>query len=152
MSRRAPRPASLTIVVVVAIVLAALVSSQVALAVFNKTAAGGLTTIATSTLAPATLLTVSQVNCRNKKTPEIEVDWAATSSSYVTSYSVERATSSNGTYTLVATVLAEQTVYTDKSGSLGYSTTYYYRVSALYRSWSAVSTVKSVKTLSNSCV
>jgi len=131
--------------------LAVLASAQVALAVFTKTATGGSMTIATSTLAAPTGPTVTQVNCRSKKTPEIEVDWAATSSSYVTSYSVERATSSNGAYTAVASVNAEQTVYTDKGGSLAYSTTYYYRVSAVYHSWTATSTVKSVKTLSSSC-
>ncbi len=131
--------------------LAALTSAQVAFAVFNKTAKGGPITIATSTLAAPTGLNTLQVNCRIKKTPEVEVDWAASSSSYVTSYSLERATSSNGTYTAVASVNAELTVYTDKSGSLAYSTTYYYRVSAIYRSWTATSTVKSVKTLNSNC-
>jgi hypothetical protein len=53
-------------------------------------------TVATSTLAPPTALNLTQVSCKLKKTPEIEVDWAATSSGYVTPYSVERATSSNG--------------------------------------------------------
>jgi hypothetical protein len=130
----------------------ALTSAHVALAVFSKLVVGGSMTIATSTLAPATGLTAVQVNCRLKKTPEIEVDWAATTSDYVTSYVVERATSSSGPYSERTTLPASQTVYTDKGGSLTYSTTYYYRVSAEYRSWSAVSTVKSIKTLSSSCV
>ncbi len=130
----------------------ALASAHVALGVFSKTAAGGSLTVASSTLSPATALNLTQVNCRIKKTPEIEVDWAATSSGYVTSYVVERATSSSGPFSERTTLPAEQTVYTDKGGSLTYSTTYYYRVSAVYRSWSAVTTVKSIKTLSSSCL
>jgi hypothetical protein len=129
-----------------------LASAQVALAVFTHTATGGPLTVATATLAPAKGLAAVQVNCRTNKTPEIEVSWTATSSTYATSYTVERATLSTGPYTAVGSVAIGKTSYTDKSGSLGYSTTYYYRVAAVYESWSATSTAASVKTLDQLCL
>ncbi len=132
--------------------VAVLVCAPMALAVFNKSALGGPLTIATSTLAAPGKATATQVNCRNNKNPEIEVSWSATSSSYATSYSVERATVSAGPYTLVSSVPINDTSYIDKSASLVYSTTYYYRVSAVYHSWSATSTSASVKTLSKDCL
>jgi hypothetical protein len=129
----------------------ALAGAQVALAVFNKTVTGGPLTIATSTLSAPKGASASQVNCRTNKNPEIEVSWSATSSSYATSYEVERATASSGPYTTLSSVPIAETSYTDKSGSLASSTTYYYRVNAVYRSWSATSTATSLKTLSKSC-
>ena len=129
-----------------------LASSQVALAVFNKTATGGPLTVATSTLAAPGKATATQVNCRINKSPEIEVGWSATSSSYASTYTVERATAGAGPYTSVSSVPIGETAYTDKSASLAYSSTYYYRVSAVYRLWNAVSTSGSVKTLGKSCL
>jgi hypothetical protein len=141
---------SVAILALLAAVL--LASTQVALAMFSKTAAGGPLTVATSTLAAPEKATATQVNCRSNKTPEIEVSWSATSSSYASTYTVERATASTGPYTSVSSVPIGETAYTDKSASLAYSTTYYYRVSAVYRSWNTASTSGSVKTLSKSCV
>ena len=131
--------------------IATLATAQVALAVFTHTATGGPLTLVTATLSPATGVTATQVNCRIDKSPEIEVSWTATSSTYATSYTVERATTSNGTYTSLASVAIGKTSYTD-SASLAYSTTYYYRVTVVYHSWDATSTTASVKTLSKSCV
>ena len=131
---------------------AMLAGAQVALAVFTHTATGGPLTVATATLAPAKGLAAVQVNCRTNKTPEIEVSWTATSSTYATSYTVERATLSTGPYTAVGSVAIGKTSYTDKSASLTYSTTYYYRVAAVYESWSATSTAASVKTLDQLCL
>jgi hypothetical protein len=129
-----------------------LASAQVALAVFSKTAAGGPLTVATSTLAAPGKATATQVSCRIGKTPEIEVSWSATSSSYASTYTVERATASTGPYTSVSSVPVGETAYTDKSASLAFSTTYYYRVSAVYRSWTAASSAGTVKTLGKYCV
>jgi len=139
-------------VVSVLLAVAMLASAQVALAVFSHTATGGPLTVATATLAPAKGLTAAQINCRTNKTPEIEVSWTATSSTYATSYTVERATLSTGPYTAVGSVAISKTSYTDKSASLTYSTTYYYRVAAVYESWSATSTAASVKTLDQLCL
>jgi hypothetical protein len=134
------------------LVIAMLASAQVALAVFTHTATGGPLTVATSTLAPAKGVTAAQINCRTNKTPEIEVSWTATSSTYATSYTVERATASAGPYTSLGSVAIGKTSYTDKSASLTYSTTYYYRVAAVYASWTATSTTASVKTLNSLCL
>jgi hypothetical protein len=132
--------------------VAALVCAPMALAVFNKTVVGGPLTVATSRLASAGEVNATQSNCRVNKGVEIGVTWSATSSSYATSYTVERATASSGPYTSVASVEINKQSYTDSSGSLAYSTTYYYRVSAVYRSWSTASTTDSVKTLSKNCL
>jgi hypothetical protein len=147
-----PRRVHIALAISALLATAALASAQVALALFTKSAGGGPLTVATSTLSPATSPTASQVNCRTNKAPEIEVTWSATSSSYATSYTIERATASSGPYTSLGSVAFGETAYTDKSGSLAYSTTYYYRVSAVYRSWSATSTSASVKTLSKLCL
>ena len=138
-------------VAILALFAAVLLSSaQVALAVFNKTVTAGPLTVATATLAAPGKPTPTQASCR-EKTPEIEVSWSATSSSYASTYTVERATAGSGPYTSVSSVPIGETTYIDKSASLTYSTTYYYRVSAVYRSWTAASTAASVKTSSKSC-
>jgi hypothetical protein len=132
--------------------VAALVYAPLALAVFNKSVVGGPLTVASSTLAAAGNVSAAQTNCRVNKAVDIAVTWSATSSSYATSYSVERATASSGPFTSVGSVNANTLSYTDSGGSLAYSTTYYYRVTVAYRSWSTTSTVDSVKTLSKSCL
>jgi hypothetical protein len=141
-----------TIAVVAFLAGAMLAGAHVALAVFNDPAPGGPLTLITATLSPAKAVSAAQVNCRTNKSPEIEIAWSATTSAYATSYTVERATASAGPYTSVASVAINKTSYTDTSGTLASSTTYYYRVAALYRSWSASSSSASVKTLSKSCV
>jgi hypothetical protein len=138
------------ILAIVACVL--LASAPVALAAFIHSATGGPLTVASATLAAPGSVKAAQINCRTNKTPEIEVSWSATSSTYATSYSVERATASSGPYTSLSSVAIGETSYTDKSGSLGYSTTYYYRVSSVFHSWSTTSTSASVKTLGKLCV
>jgi hypothetical protein len=145
------RRAHISLAVSALLAVAALASAQVALALFTKSAGGGPLTVVTSTLSAPTSPTASQVSCRSSKTPEIEVAWSATSSSYATSYTVERATAGSGPYTSLGSVAIGETTYIDKSGSLAYSTTYYYRVSAVYHSWSATSSSASVRTLSKSC-
>jgi fibronectin type 3 domain-containing protein len=146
-----PGRKSVSLAILAVAVVAMLAGAQVALAVFTKTAAGGPLTVETATLAAPTDVSATQVSCRSNKNPEIDVSWSATSSTYATSYTVERATALAGPYTAVGSVATPKTSYTDTSGSLGYSTTYYYRVAAVYRSWSATSTAASVKTLSKFC-
>ena len=138
--------------ILVLLAIAMLASAQAALAVFTRTATGGPLTLVTATLAPAKDLTATQVNCRTNKNPEIEVSWIATTSTYASTYTVERATLSAGPYQAVGSVSSSETSDTDKSGSLASSTTYYYRVSASYRSWSATSTTTAIKTLGKSCL
>jgi len=141
----------ISVVIVALLVGATLASAQVALALFNKAVVGGPFTIATSTLAAPGKVTATQVACRIGKNPEIEVSWSATSSSYATSYTVERATASGGPYTSVGSVAVGKTTYLDSGGTMAYSTTYYYRVSTVYRSWTTASTSGAVKTLGKNC-
>jgi hypothetical protein len=147
-----PRRVYVALATAALLATSALASAQVALAVFTNSAGGGPLTVATSTLSSPKSPRASQVNCRSNKTPEIEVSWSATSSSYATSYTVERATASAGPYTSLGSVAIGETAYADRSGSLAYSTTYYYRVSAVFRSWIATSGTASVRTLSKSCL
>jgi hypothetical protein len=138
---------------ILALVTAAMLAgAPLALAVFTHTTTGGPLTVASSTLSPATSVNASQVNCRTNKNPEIEVSWTATTSTYASSYTLERATASAGPYTALGSVAIGETSYTDKSNSLNSSTTYYYRVSTVYHSWSATSTVASVTTLNRLCL
>ena len=129
--------------------VAVLVCAPMALAIFTRGAPGGPLTVSTDTLSPPSEVKVAQVNCKTSKSPEIKVEWLA--SERVSSYIAERATSSSGPYTALATVPATQTSYTDTGASLAYSTVYYYRVSLTYHSWSTTSTSASVKTSNKNC-
>jgi hypothetical protein len=137
-------------------VLAALASAMlayapVALALFTSSKTGGPQTIATATMAAPTNVSATQINCRLNRSPEVKIAWTASSSSYVSSYTIERATASNGSYAALGSVAASDTSYTDSS-SLNYSTTYYYRVVAVLHDWSASSGAYSVKTLNQICL
>jgi fibronectin type 3 domain-containing protein len=123
--------------------------TPVALAIFTRATTGGPLTVSTATLSPPNEVKATQINCKTSKSPEIKMEWSAPER--VSSYVVERATSSSGQYTALATVPVTQTTYIDTSGSLGYSTTYYYRVSSTYDSWSAISASASVKTSNKNC-
>ncbi len=129
---------------------AVLVSAPDTLALLTDSAQGGPETVSSGSVAAPTGVASAQVNCRVNKSPEVTVTWTASSSGYITSYEVERSTSINGSYMALGSVSASKTSFTD-SESLGYSTTYYYRVSAAYRSWSAPSSVSSLKTFNKNC-
>jgi hypothetical protein len=130
----------------------ALALAPLADAVFNSLKSGGSMTLAADTLEAPGSPAAAQTNCHINKSPEIKVEWTASGSGYATSYAVERRTGSTGAYELVAGVNKPGTSYTDKSNGLEYSTTYNYRVSTTYHSWTAASTVVSVKTLSKLCL
>jgi hypothetical protein len=142
--RRAPAAAAL-----IGAVLLMLTFSQVALGVFTHAVSAGPLTVASATMTAPSKLASSQLTCKSGKAPEVQVSWSA-GSEFATSYSVERATASAGPYTVLGSVTSEHLSYIDSS-SPGYSTTYYYRASAVYRSWSKASTYTSVKTLSKFC-
>jgi hypothetical protein len=142
------RLASYAVPVVLATVV--LACTSMAFARFTRSAEGGPETVSSAILSPASKVVAAQVNCRANKAVEVSVAWTASSSSYVASYAVERATG-NGSYTVVSSVLGGKTSYTDTE-SLGYSTTYDYRVSAVYQAWSTSSTTTVVKTLTKGCL
>ncbi len=133
------------------VTLVALTSATAAFGVFTAKATGGPITVASASLSAPKTVKAAQTKCKTNHTPEILVEWTATSSAAATEYAIERATSSNGPYAEVASVSISQRSYTDSS-QLGYSTTYYYRVSATVESWSAASSAVSVRTLGKSCV
>ncbi|MGH2880288.1 MAG: hypothetical protein ACRDK4_11870 [Solirubrobacteraceae bacterium] len=127
-----------------------LVSAQAATALF--TGSDSATVTVTSAMMPGPgSLGVEQVNCRRNGSVEIELQWTATSASYATSYVVERSTSSSGSYARVAILPIGSLVFIDTSTALNTTTTYYYRVSALYMSWSAPSPLTPVTTLNKQC-
>ncbi len=132
------------------VTLVALTSATAAFAVFSAKATGGPITVASASLSAPKTVKAAQTKCKTNHTPEILVEWGATSSEAATEYAIERATASNGPYTEVASVSISKRSYTDTS-QLGYSTTYYYRVSATVESWSAASSAASVKTFGKSC-
>ncbi len=134
------------------VTLAALTGAQAAFGLFTAKATGGPITVASASLSAPKTVKATQTKCKSNRTPEILVEWTATSSEAATEYAIERATSSNGPYTEFASVSISQHSYIDSSSQLGYSTTYYYRVSATVESWSAVSSAVSVKTLGKLCV
>jgi hypothetical protein len=125
-----------------------LLGGHLALAAFTGEAQSEAT-IATATLAPPKPVAAVQVNCQRNGAVEIELSWSPSSSSYVSSYSLERSNSATGSYAKLASVPSNTTSYTDTS-QLASTTTYFYRVSALYMSWSA-STTTSIGTLNKQC-
>lgn len=145
----APRRTRISCVLLALLALARFVCTPVALAVFAHGASGGPLTISSATLSPPSDVKAAQVNCKINKSPEVKVEWSAPE--HVNSYVVERATSSAGPYTALATLSAAQTSYTDSS-SVAYSTTYYYCVSVTYHSWTATSASASVKTANKNCI
>jgi fibronectin type 3 domain-containing protein len=146
--RRSPRAYFLLPVLLLFVGLT-LVGAEAARALFTTTAKGGPTTVATATMHGSNTLVAEQVNCRRNGPVEIELQWSSTSTSYATSYAVERAASVAGPFTRVATATIDTLTYVD--GSLNSTTNYYYRVSAMYLSWSAPSPVAQVTTLNKQC-
>jgi hypothetical protein len=146
-----PRRAAFSALALALLATLALMGAPLAGAVFSALKTGGPMTLAAGTLGAPGAPGASQFNCRTNKSPEVKVEWTASGSTYATTYEIERRTGSVGSFEAVASVSASQTAYTDKSAALTYSTTYYYRVATVYRSWTAASSLASVKTLSKSC-
>jgi hypothetical protein len=128
-----------------------LAGAPLASAVFSALQTAGPMTLVAGTLDAADAPAAGQFNCRTNKSPEVKLEWTASTSTYATSYDIERRTGTTGSFESLATVSTSQSTYTDKSAALNYSTTYYYRVVTVYRSWTANSVLASMKTLSKSC-
>ncbi|MDX6488131.1 MAG: hypothetical protein QOK13_746 [Gaiellaceae bacterium] len=138
----------------VAAVIAALAlgAASTATAQFTNPATAGPMSLASATLAPPTAVTAIQTNCKNGKPPTNTVGWTATSSAFATGYRIERATTSGGPYSLVASVAIATTSYLDADPALASSTTYYYRAVSTYQSWTNASGQVALTTLSNKCL
>jgi hypothetical protein len=127
-----------------------LVFTSLAIAQFTRTASASLP-LSSTTLAPPTALSPVQTNCKNSKPPEITVTWTATTSAFATGYTVERAPAAGGPFATVATLASGTTSTVDPDLTLAYTTTYFYRVSSTFHSWTGTSAVASVTTLNNKC-
>ena len=114
--------------VAVAMYLAMLTGSGLALAVFGGTQNVGGNTVTTSTLAAPTALTATGG-------ASILLNWTATTSTYATGYNLLRSSTSGGPYALVTQVTPRTTVtYTD-APAVG---TYYYVLEAYFQNWTSV--------------
>jgi hypothetical protein len=148
MSRRALAGSPAAVAMVVA---ASLLWAPVALGVFSDPAQGGPQLVSTSDLTPPAAVSATVSNCRHNKPVELNVTWTSSESNYASSYTVERAAKSAGPFVVIATLPATQTSYSETLESGMYSTSDYYRISVLYRSWSDSSTAVSVTTLGKTC-
>lgn len=133
-----------------AIVVAALTLAASAAARFDSAAAAGAT-VSSGTLAAPTGSAATQVSCRNNKPPQISIGWTASTSSFVTGYTIERGTTSGGPYTAIGSVSAASSSFADPSTTLAYSTRYYYVVVATFKAWTAGSSEASATTRSSTC-
>jgi hypothetical protein len=132
-------------------VAVALAAASTATAQFTRSAAAGPASLASATLAPPTATTAAQTNCKANKPVTITVSWTATTSVFATGYRIERATSTAGPFSLVASIAIGTTSQVDSSPGLAYTTPYVYRVLATFQSWTAPSAAASMTTLSSVC-
>ncbi len=112
-------------------------------------------TVSVATLQPPTNVSASNTNCNVLGSTSVRVSWTASSSTFVGGYEIHRATSSNGSYTLVGTVTGTPPATTFLNQSVGHSTTYWYKVRSTKTAWnwtSAETTPVSIRTPSTLCV
>lgn len=147
----APGRRLISIAAVLGALLPVLLCAPAALALFTSSGAAGPTTVASATLGAPNSVSAKQVNCQTEREPQVEVVWGAPSGGIAPGYAIERATSSTGKYTLLATVSSSARTYTDTKSSLQFSTAYYYRVVSAYKSWATAASPQNMKTLSSSC-
>lgn len=142
MSRpRHPARAGAVAAVLVAVVVGTSVPAAWAAFAGQATASA---TYSSATLAPPTGLSATASCSLLIVGPQVALGWTATTSTYATGYTVERSTASGGPYTVLASLGASTTSYTDTSTSAG--TTYWYVVVATYQSWSTPSAQASATT------
>jgi hypothetical protein len=87
-------------------------------------------TFATGTMQPPTNLTVK----RTPDTRDYVLTWTASTTTYTSGYTIERAAATAGPYSAIGTVTGRTTTtFTDSTASL--NDTSYYRVHATYQNW-----------------
>ena len=100
--------------------------------------------VTTAALAAPTSLSGTG-DCAGPLTPEVDLSWTATTSTFATGYAIRRRLV-GGTYVTVGTVTGRTTTtYTDL-GPLAPNTQYEYVVRAVYASWTADSASASATT------
>jgi len=133
----------------------ALLIAAPALADWSSSFDAGSLALSSASIDAPTGTGAAQGSCtrRDAAALTIVVGWTATDSAEATGYSVLRATAKNGPYAVVGGVSGNTVVtWTDTTGQLAFSTTYYYEVEATVQSWtSAVSTFAKIKTQGMNC-
>ena len=120
-------------------VAAALSAAAPALAGWISPVDGGSLSVSTASLAAPTgpAAVVSACTPGQRTSLAVTVTWTATSSP-ATGYTILRATRANGPYTAVGSVAGVgTTTWTDATGQLRFTTTYYYVVEATVQSWTS---------------
>lgn len=131
-----------------AVIAGALAAPAVAAAAFHDaTVATGAVT--TDVLLPPTTLTAGPGTCTPLSGDRIALSWTASASTWRDGYEIARATSAGGPYTVIATVAAGATTYTD--GPLSFSTTYHYAVRATRHAWRSSDVTASRTTRNGLC-
>lgn len=152
MCRRIPDPASLLVVLVVALAVVA----PTALAGWASQLDAGAQSLSSATLAAPTGVAAVRGACVTRKPVKltIVVSWTPTTSPEATGYSILRGTASGGPFTQVGTVAGIGTSsWTDATKQLAFGTTYYYVVEATVQSWTSPDSAPgSVTTPNKFCV
>jgi len=123
---------------IVAIALA-LVAAP-AMAGWSSSVDAGALAITSATIAAPTAVAAANAACtpRQRTSLTVSVDWAASTSPEATGYTILRATRASGPFTAVGTVAGNgTTAWTDATGALRFTTTYYYVVEATVQSWTS---------------
>lgn len=124
-------------------------SAQVAWASFA--ASSSATAAYTSgALAAPTNPAASPGTCSPFSGDRIVLTWTATTTVSADGYEIARSTTTGGPYTVVATVPAATTAYTD--GPLSFSTAYYYAIRSTKYTWRSPDATVSRTTRSSLCI
>ena len=117
-----------------------LAAAAPALAGWSSSVDAGSLAVSSATLAAPTGVAAAQGACtpRQRTSLTVVVTWAATSSPGATGYTVLRGTRATGPFTAEGTVSGIGTTsWTDATGQLRFTTTYYYVVESTVQSWTS---------------
>jgi hypothetical protein len=141
--------------VALALALAVAVGAPVALGAWSSSVSAGPLPVSSATIAAPTGAAASVSACTKHDATalRVAVTWTATSSAFASGYTIKRGTAAGGPLTVVGSVGGQGTVtWTDATGALSFSTTYYYVVDATFANWtSSDSNAASVATLDSNC-
>lgn len=135
-------------VVAGAVVAGGLAAPAIAAAAFSDSATATML-VTSDVLLPATSPAAGPGTCTPLSTDRIVLTWTATLSSWADGYEIARATSAGGPFTVIATVSAATTTYTDSS--LSFSTTYHYAIRAKRNAWRSTDATTSRTTRNTFC-
>lgn len=141
--RRTPRLA-----VAAAVIAGGLAAPAMAAAAFDDSAAATMV-VTSDVLLPATSPAAGAGTCTPLATDRTVLTWTASVSPWADGYEIARRTGSSGPYTVIATVSAVTTTYTDSS--LAFSTTYHYAIRAKRNAWRSADATTSRTTRNTFC-